>query len=105
MTTANKVMEPCSDGFCILRDRTKPRAGMHTNGGCQHLQLPPQETRVLLRSMAMELDAMRRLPVVSECCACAAFTPSVARSTCGRLDKEVQAFQVPPQECPLRGRK
>lgn len=58
MTTANEVIQWCGDGSCILRDRSKPM-GMHTNGGCQHLQLSPHDTRVLLRSMAMELDAQR----------------------------------------------
>lgn len=51
--------EPCSDGNCILRDKSQPR-GMHTNGGCQHLKERGPEATKQLMALGAEVVALRR---------------------------------------------
>jgi hypothetical protein len=50
---------PCSDRNCVLLDMTKPRGGMHTNGGCEHLSNGGPATRQLLRTFGAEIVRLR----------------------------------------------
>lgn len=55
----------CSDGGCILRDRSQP-GGMRTNGGCQHLKRQGPEGNAQLRAMGAEIVRLRRALVDGE---------------------------------------
>ena len=116
MTTANEVMEPCSDRNCILLDLTKPRGGMHTNGGCEHLGNGRPGTLALLRAMGAEIVRLRALPVISTCGDCAHLDCGMGGAYCTRLPpgerRDVPQNPVPgpvgygtppPEWCPLRG--
>jgi hypothetical protein len=58
MSERNEYIEPCSDGGCILRDKSQPR-GQHTNGGCQHLKERGPALTHQLMAMGAEIVRLR----------------------------------------------
>ena len=54
-----EILSPCSDAHCIMRDPNKPKRGMFTQGGCQHLKTRGPETNKLLRAMSTEIHFLR----------------------------------------------
>lgn len=106
MTTANEVMEPCSDRNCILLDLTKPRGGMHTNGGCEHLGNGRPGTLALLRAMGAEIVRLRALPVIATCGDCRWLSLVGRDCVCTHLGRAAMTKQdeTPPTWCPKRGK-
>ena len=47
----------CSDGNCILRDKSKPQ-GQHTNGGCRCLDGLPGDKRLAVTRLIFALRAI-----------------------------------------------
>ena len=106
MSNDNQNLEPCSDGNCILLDKSKPR-GMHTNGGCQHIMQRGPQLQMMLRDMGAEIVRLRRLPVIATCYDCAHAETSPHADVCvhpaagGRVEHGGKL--PPPGHCPLRG--
>lgn len=58
-------LEPCADAHCILAE--KPRKGMHTNGGCQHLKFRgPEQTIFLMYLAEGYVSAKRQVRILRE---------------------------------------
>ena len=104
MSNDNQNLEPCSDGNCILLDKSKPR-GMHTNGGCQHIMQRGPQLQMMLRDMGAEIDALRRLSVIETCGECRWCHPSeVCTHERAHIEYEIDGSdRTPPEWCPLRG--
>jgi hypothetical protein len=98
-------LTPCSDAACIM-DPVRPRKGMHTNGGCQHLK---DTSPGLLRAMAAELHRLRALPVLQTCADCGHRMTNGSHGYCVHPSREkaasVHVDDPPLADCPLRGRR